>query len=427
MRRAQRKSYIMKIIFIKKLSAAIVLFSVLLSLVGCGTEDDICQNGIVITENHGGDYSAETEKHAEDVIFYLLKTAYRTLISADVSSEQDESFRLEAHKIRLATKTDRITEAQYNELLDILELRALSVITEFSRALGKMEDAVGLPKAKALYLELSEAIGADAVGELLYDIWAYRIGKSYDDNMKKYAELSDEKYKTLAAEAERQLATLKDGIGEENFIVVTRLGFTLLDTVIGGALESEMMKSFSDAEIVAFVRHIGLSKLTVTADGWELILSELIPDGITPDTDYFNRVLYLMGEVGDTSSVAAEMNDVFKLFIFAADSFTEYDAACLRSGNYRELLRSLLVKFGDDEWAAVEKIHATSLNKEAYGSLAAEYYGDEFTEYLVTAPSATCEELRASLKTDAFYEKLEGYIAGMSPAFSYAIRVNEND
>ena len=155
--------------------------------------------------------------------------------------------------------------------------------------------------------------------------------------------------------------------------------------------------------------------------GWSLVLSLFAPKSNTKDTPYVQKLLYTMNNEGDTASIATIMNDFMSLFSFVQKSLGTNDVHLLRSGARDEVLDLAFGKFGENEWALFESITTLKISSSKYESQARRVFGDDFTSYKNTVKTNTLAELRAAVGTDNFYKTLEGYIAGITPAFSYGM------
>ena len=141
---------------------------------------------------------------------------------------------------------------------------------------GGTENA--LSKTKALYLDLSATVGVDYVGETLYDLCVYLYQYQYDETMANYEKYG---YPYLKLDAERYQAeqiALKNGIGKRNFTTLLKSGFAFADLLLSEGLQSDKISAFTDTEILLFLQNLGFSSLSVTEEGWQLILSRALPD-----------------------------------------------------------------------------------------------------------------------------------------------------
>ena len=59
--------------------------------------------------------------------------------------------------------------------------------------------------------------------------------------------------------------------------------------------------------------------------------------------------------------------------------------------------------------------------KSSYDKVGRKFYGEDFTLYKENGTSKTLDELRLAVGGENFYSVLEGFVFGISPAFSYGM------
>ena len=402
----------------KRVKSFALIFICLFSLFGCAIGDaevPPAYSGIHITPDRPisdtKTYSEETESYARRVIAEIL-SHYATEASVEAffgSAKQSQA----AEKIQKITAENLIAEEKYISFIAAIENSGAEVIDEILDG--------GTAKSKELYLKLSKDFGIDYLSRTLYKllIWVYEY--SYDKSMAEYEQYGYSYKLDDANKALADKATLITDIGEEKFVLVAKSALILPELLFGGASQSEMMDSFTDEEILIFLSYTDFSSLNMSDSGWSLVLSLFAPKSNTKDTPYVQKLLYTMNNEGDTANVAAIMNDFMSLFSFVQKSLGTNDVHLLRNGARDEVLNLAFGKFGKNEWDLFESITTIKISSSKYESQARRVFGDDFTSYKNTVKTNTLAELRDSVGTDNFYKTLEGYIAGITPAFSYGM------
>ena len=128
-----------------------------------------------------------------------------------------------------------------------------------------------------------------------------------------------------------------------------------------------------------------------------------------------------MNAEGDIADVAAVMNDLVGLMTFIKQNIDGIDVGLLRAGRRGDFLSRAFGKFTDDEWAKFESITTLDLSTSKYELQARRVFGTAFIEYKNGVQVKTLAELRAAVGQEDFYKTLEGYMAGITPAFSYGM------
>lgn len=409
----------MKSIF-KRATCLLIAISLLASLVGCMLGKDrepFPYNGIEIRDELPGDglsYSENTEEYALEVISGLIDSY---VIKAGADAFFGEAKQKEvAQRIQKITAEELISEDKYISFIKAVEDGGESVINALAS-----KDGSGVDEAKELYLELCHMLGSDYIGRTLYRmlIWSYEY--SHDKSMAEY-EKYGYSYKLEDAEAAlRKKDTLIADIGEDNFLLAVRSAMAVPEVIFSGALESEKMAAFSDEEILIFLSYMNFSSLETTKAGWELMLSYSVPKSNTSDTPYISKLTYTMNREGDLEELAGVMSELHSLVIFIQKNMDTLDIALLREGKRDEFLSRAFSKLGDAEWQMLDTFTSIEINSSKYEAQARREFGADFTEYAASIGTYTLDELRAAVGTEDFYKTLEGFIAGISPAFSYGM------
>ncbi len=393
----------------------LVLFAILAicaTLLFSCTENDkeIVQNGIDIQDSTSIPYSEETDKRAENVIYSLLEHYAKKKAPSSLPEATISKLKSEAEKIQELTKKQPLAEAQYLEMIDAFEKEGFKVIDELTN------EPYSLVSTKELYKVLSKKIGAEYTGNMAYHFSLYYYDYKYQENIKNYEKYG---YSFLKEDAEKMLNeknTVISHIGIDNFTLAVNAFFFFSELSLNGAHESSQLQGFTNEEVLIFLKHIRFSKININENGWELLLS-YIP--VSNEGTYFSKILAKMKENGDIIGLAAVMNDFVSLCASWQNSLTESDAEQIKKMDYLQIIISAFRQFSDNDWTLFEKITTLNLSCDAYMAIAGEEFGEEFNGYCESTTTYSLSELRASLGNDDFLKTLEGYFAGICPAFSY--------
>ena len=403
-----------------------LLLSIVFAGTFCGCEEkggesaSSVQNGVVISEETP--YTEEVQGYAKGVVFSLLEYYTQKTVVVNLPTATVEKLkRISADICDLMAKTP-VSEPLYRAFIDALDKQGKTVIDEVI-AYRKGEGS-SLETAKTLYMTSASLLGADLVGEILYGICVYKYDYDYE---KKNVDYEKYGYAFLLEDAkllDAERKTLQNGIGKENFLSVIKIAFAFSELFFGGGFQSDKFSSFTDAEMLTFVKKLGLSTLNVTNEGWNLILSKAISDGaIAADDPYALKILKTMKKTGDIAAVSTVMQDVAKLLSDTVEKLDETDAALLRNGDREKLICLLFAKFDETDWARFERVTECDFAVESYEEVAVDTYGENYENYKAGMRSLTLEQLKAAAGQDDFYDSLKGYIAGISPAFSYGMEL----
>ena len=391
-----------------------------LSLCGCNQNaPPATQQGIVITPAPAAPYSAETLAYAEEV-FYPLILRYAQGQGLFLTPSVKAHYRTVAAEIARITAKNPVKEALYTEALAAVALYGEAVVDELvAYAEGKGES---LAETAVLYRALTALFDNKAVLGVFYELLLYSCDYRYRDAMEKYELYKREIFRKQAEAARAEKRVIQDSIGEETFSAILSGALVFGDLFFGGALEEESLSAFSDEEILAFIRTMELSEVRMESEGWALILEKAVPAAVGDNGAYVLRLLSAAKENGDLASVAAIANDVFALGCAVVSQLTAEEISLFRSGAHEAAIAGAAARFTDAQWESLSRIGALSLQKERYHALALELYGADYAAYAESLTPLTAAELRAGLEKETFYESLERFVFGISPALSYGMR-----
>ena len=388
------------------------------SFVSCDRGDPAPkQQGILISDEPP--YSAEALTYAEET-FYSLLMHYTKKTTKVQTIPQATLTRLStiAKNAASITAEHPIEEPIYLEVMESMRLRGTEVIDELYAFFR--EEGESLAKTRSLYLSLVGLVDPSALTDTFYELLIYSYDYRYEDAVAKYEKYGYLQHKELAENIRSERSVFTEQIGREGFGAVFSHALVFSELFSHGALSSEKMDSFTDEEILLFLQSLELSGTEIGDEGWMLILEKL-PASKDPSR-YGASLFAILRESGDYRKVATVMNDVTALTSAASDRLTADEIALLRAEEYEAAAAAVFGRFTDNDFETLLRIAAVPLEKEAYHNLAIEFYGEDYAEYAAETVPIGMEELRRSAATDTFYESLERYVAGISPAFSYGMK-----
>ena len=387
--------------------ALLLVLSSMYAFGGCNQGGNDLYSGIVISQEQP--HTQETEAYAETVIFSMLKSA----LGIEPNDKATEKMQGIAKDIQNILASAPLHDELYLKVMQKVEQEGEAVLDEVMA-----KGAKGLEATKAMYLDLSSMVGVDYVGGVLYDLCAYFYQYQYDQNMANYEKYGYTYLKLDAEKYQTGKQALENGIGKDNFITVLKSGFAFADLFFGGGMQSEQFSTFTDMEILLFIQGLDLSSLSLTEEGWQLVLSRGVPN---EGGMYAMKLLTLL-KTHDLSEGAKVLDYGTKLLSNAMNRWTEADVALLRGGDISAMIQKTFQRFDEADWALFENMTTLSIHTEQYDALAVETYGEAYLQYKNTATVFTLTELRAAVGQENFENVLRGYIAGISPAISYGMQ-----
>lgn len=406
----------------KRVLRNLLLFLLILgtpiSFVGCDHGDPApVQQGIQMSDELP--YSAETLTYTEET-FYSLLMHYTKKTTKVQTIPQATLARLStiAKDAASITAEHPIKESIYLEIMDTVRMRGEEVIDELYAFFR--EEGESLAKTRSLYLSLVALVDPSVLTDTFYELLVYSYDYRYGDAVAKYEKYGYPQHKELAESIQSERSVFTEQIGKEGFAAVFSHVLVFSDLFSHGALSSQQMEKFTDDEILLFLQSLELSATEIGDAGWMLILEKL---PAREDPNHYGASLFAaMRENGDYRKVATVMNDVTALIETASDCFTAEEIALLRAEEYEAVAAAVFGRFTDKDFETLLRIAAVPLEEEAYHNLAIEFYGEDYAEYAAETVPIGMEQLRGSVGADTFYESLERYVAGISPAFSYGMR-----
>ena len=412
----------------------LLLLAVLLAfpLTGCQSNTQEDPPKIIPIEEDPA-YSSETLIWAEQTIFSLVLHVYRELVLATFSEKVEARLQNYAHRICQITVADPIPEERYRSVISLLE-HEIKTWEEWKKSEKEDEnpsekdgllkelfalckgEATTFEKLRAFYLELTYAFGAEQVASMVYDGCLLIYDARYEKTQDRFKETQYPFYQEEADAIAAEKAIFANGVQKEAFVTLFKCS-TAMAELLSASL-NELSGSFSDAEILDMIRRLEPSKIDITKEGWELLLSKAL---LWKSSPYFAALVDVFKSSGDIGRVSAVMNDAIKLWTSVFEGLLPEDIAALRAGETEALLQSVFSRFEEEDWALFASVTSVALANEQYSALADSKYGEAYSEYLSGIKHIDIEELRAGVGSADFYQNLLNYLAGICPAISYEV------
>ena len=408
-------------LFTNKILVFLALFLIALAFAGCSRKDDKKKNielEIIPTEN---DFAIgdNVKNEAEKVVFSLL-CSYQEKKTGTLKNEAKVKAEKQAKSV-IENGEFALEEANYNKAFKIIKKNE----TEIAKGLvdfmaGDLESGAQL--LKPAYKELTKESSSRVLSEIIYQLAICEFDVRYEKQMEAYDRLGTPYLLEKAKEYEKGKELFKSDVGSKNIDALIKYGFVYVELFYGNAFEGNFIDTFSNEEILLFIKELELDQISITDTGWTLLLTAYGEANIkNVSRSFLNRVLFSASQNGDSKSFAHMVKELVSLASIAQEKMTVADIEYLRQGDKNGFLLSLLSNFDENDWKSFDSAMPREIKSDTYISLAKEKYGIEFEAYLETYKTATLEELKSSSGTPDFYKILKEYIAGICPAFSYGM------
>lgn len=400
--------------------AFLLLFS-LCFLASCDGRNTV-QNGIEIKNDEKKEYSEKTLELSENIIFELLcEHNERKNEKAPNASELTRLSEKAKRISSIAVDTD-ISEALYLKVLDELSKGSPRIAAAFAGLATGDFDA--LRSVTELYHSLFFLAGSSWTGGIVYELCYLYLDECYVRETEEYQASGSAHHKVLADRYKNERDAFREGIGKESFSSLLSLSLFLGAMGREGVIDEGMLSAFSDEEIYSFISHTDFKPIDISPEGYELIFTYLANLFFASDTEsYLGELMFNFAKAKnpDVKKAAPYINDVISLVQYSVSSLSTEDIGLIREGEKEELISSIFSRFGSEQWQTVRLISDIGFNSSLYSSIAVRFFGDDFTSYKNSMTKKSFDELYASVGTADFYNTLEGYVFGISPAFSYGM------
>lgn len=397
----------------KRMLLFMLAISLMLPFTGCQQNEPKNQTSQITIEEDPA-YSAETLLLAEQTIYALVLYTYRNAVMDKIPENVEARLQGYAHRICEITAAHPVSEEQYRSVIAMLEHDGEAVIDELL-ALQSNDDA-RYEKTRTCYLYFTYVFGAEHVAAMLYDVCLLIYDAQYERTMEKFETYQYPWYLEEAEDLAAKKRIFAEGVGKESFVALIKCS-TAMAELLSANLD-ETAETFSDAELLELTRHLDFSKINITDDGWELLISYALS---SQEDSYFSKIADIAQQSGDVSRLAAVMNSAVELSVSVMKKLTPEDIASLRSQNQDSLLHSVFSRFDESDWALFASVTSVSLANDQYSALAEETYGDAYLTYLSNMEKTELSLLKESVGNANFHQNLSNYLAGICPALSYEV------
>ncbi len=402
----------------------ILILSVTLLLFGCNESGDVptVKTGIEIEPSEIEPHSHSSEVRAKAVIFELLKKNLLGAEERELTEEEAEQLLADAERLRLMSVEQLISEDKYLAHIDLLEEHGGRLLSELSALVEGKADKASYDALSDIYLKLCAEAGADYVGRVMYGTCLYVYDQKYKEKMALYEKGGQKYYLVHANEIKANRDIFEGQIGAESFSSVIRLAVFFGKLINADVLGEESALGFTDAELLIFIKYPVVSDVKIGKDGYKLLggyYCDML--AFADETSFWQELLYTAC-IKNPDTVFDVADELIALISSVQKKLTDSDVALMRDGKWRELVCSAASRFDADDWELFETVTTAKITKPAYDKVAQSFFGNDYEDYKTSITAVSLEELREAVGTDGFYNALEGYIFGRSPAFSYGMR-----
>lgn len=408
----------MKRVVCKALSVILLVIIFVLNLPSCSKNPDAVKDGITVLPGASQQISDSARNVGREVVLELLRQYYES----EGTAPTDELILSKCEKILGITLEIPIGDEKYLDFMDLVEKRGVELISELRSPSEKTVETV-----LDIYLEISSLVSSEYAGSVLYGFALFAYDEVYSDYITKYQTTGKVQYKILANDIKEKKEIFTATIDKEDCALLCELSFFVCNLFVGDAFNTGSVASLLDAEILILLEQFDFSELSVEPEGYALLLG-LYADTliIREEVAYVEELLYEANYNGDGERISEIMSELIALLSSVKESLTKEDIGLLRQGEIKAMLSNVFSRFGDGEYELIEKFASSIQKKNTYDKVAVRYFADDYTAYKGKLSAKTLDELRLSVGTDEFYDTLEGYIFGISPAFSYGMS-NDRD
>ena len=399
-------------IFTRFLCIFLIISIIAAVIPSCTNKSEIVKEGITVEKSDAPTVTESAKEAGREVILDLINRYYK----AKGTTLSEDEMHAKCDKMLAITLEASISNRKYLSVLEVLKTRGDELVKAIT------EKNVNLEAVINIYLDLASRATREYASATLYGFIIFAYDEQYDDNIRKYETTGKLQYNQLANDIKSKKEIFVSAIGKENCGILCELSFFMRGIFQNGALNTGVVATLHDAEMLMFIEKFDFSSLAVAPEGYTLIL-DYYADSVRSkaSTTYLDDILYDANNNGDGARLAALMSEIIPLFTYIKDSLTKEDIRALRSDSTHAVYESIFSRFGDDEFAVLERTALAIKNSTRYDMLATKRFGEEYIIYKQTGCAKTLEELKSAIGTDTFFDTLEGYVFGISPAFSYVM------
>lgn len=388
----------------------ILILCTALSLSGCEKDEKIVRAGLSLSESDSLTERDSMRSSAFGAVLPILSDYYRN----NGKNISEDAVREEASAIAEMTLSDKIGVTDHALLTESLK--------KHREKIAPILSADSFPDLNLLgevYIALTENVSSDFIGEFLYKLCLY----SFDKKINKHLSVGDAVNNVLANAAKAEKTIFEEHIGEDSFTELVRLMLMSRALFVTEGDITDIYDKFTDAEVLLIIQRHNLSGITASPEGY-LLLAQYYSDSMILWEDSYcqSELFYEATYNGDLEAFLSKVDKLLELIDTVKNSLTKEDVALIKAGDTEGLISSIFTRFGEREWTLFEEITAISVKNARYCSIAERFFGEEFKSYAESGEPVSLEELHRGVGGEDFYNLLEGYVFGISPAFSYGMK-----
>ena len=406
---------------LKKALSLAMLFVVALPLICSCAKSNVVKTDIEITpKNQSYTYSDESISYAQNAIYTCLYD-YEKVREGSESQKDIDALQKKSKKIQACLPSTINQEAYYSFFFTLL-----SNSGDIANGLNMIKNndvAQGFEKLGKSYHAFTDIVDNSYIAEIIYNYVLVSCDEKYEAQMKAYGKYGHGYLLDKANEYLEMKETIKTDIGKDNLARLIKYFFFVGNLYYGTGFDDAQLISFTDEEILIFIKSIDLSSLSITEKGYELIIASY-GESVISDTNktFFDKVMFEAYSNGDSQQMAVFTREMISLIASAQKDITLDDVAVLKEKKIKAFVYSLIQRFDDEEWERFDNACRQKINAEKYNTLAKSYYKENFEAYLESTSPATIGQLKEACGKDSFNQTLKEYIFGICPAFSYDMK-----
>ena len=370
-------------------------------------------------------YSDDARQKGTDVLFGIVSVAAEEVGGTQLSKSQQSALRAAVSQRIIPVFEDRyIAETDFLDFIDMARTGSDN-LTALVAALMSMgtPDRQQWEQVEKFFGQLSGLFGIRLGALIVYDLAFEYLDYQLDEYIARYEKYGYSWYLDYIEDYSFRLDVLKNTVGEENFILLLRIGYGGGDIVMDYLSDSQnfwndLSQNFTDGEFCIYLRAQAelMQSLSLDAEDWKKIAQCLSPseeEGLF--AAFFNAALD-----GDILREAEYLPQLISLVANTLSSVTQEDIETLREGNGGTFVSSLLSRWTDEDWQLFGQITSLNFSSEAYEKVIGDFgYGQLYEQYLSSMQVTDLETLRES-PSEELCDALLAYLNGKVPYFVFA-------
>ena len=371
-------------------------------------------------------YSDDARQKGTDVLFGIVSAAAEEVGGTQLSKSQQSALRAAVSQRIIPVFEGRyIAETDFLDFIDMARTGSDN-LTALVAALISMgtPDRQQWEKAEKFFGQLSGLFGIRIGALIVYDLAFEYLDYQLDEYTARYEKYGYSWYLDYIEDYSFRLDVLENTVGEENFILLLRIGYVGGDIVMDYLSDSknfwdDLSQNFTDGEFCIYLRAQAelMQSLSLDAEDWKKIAQCLSPseeEGLF--AAFFNAAL----DGGDILREAEYLPQLISLVANTLSSVTQEDIETLREGNGGTFVSSLLSRWTDEDWQLFGQITSLNFSSEAYEKVIGDFgYGQLYEQYLSSMQVTDLDTLRES-PSEELCDALLAYLNGKVPYFVFA-------